>query len=99
MGAMVGSHTGCAPGVLNTLTRIPGHEPVRPRSRSLAGGRGRETDNVLLAILYLREGQKSSSEHVEIVALALHDLCEIPSCQGLKVLMHIHGTFGMFRTF
>jgi hypothetical protein len=60
MGAMVFSHTGCSPGVLNTLTLMTGHDLVRPSSRSLAGWRGSETDKVLLAILYLREAQKSS---------------------------------------
>jgi hypothetical protein len=38
-------------------------------------------------------------KHVEIITLVLHDPCEIQSHQSLKVLRHVHGTFGMFRTF
>jgi hypothetical protein len=61
--------------------------------------RFRETFHHLVHYPFNQVGEFLLQKHVEIVVLALHDLCEILSCQGLEVLMHIHGTFGMFRTF
>jgi hypothetical protein len=43
-----------------TESVITRHDPVRPGARGLNGGHGHETYKVLLAILYLIEGQKSS---------------------------------------
>jgi hypothetical protein len=62
MGTVVFSHTSSCPGVLKTLTVIAGHPPVRSGAGGLAGKRGNETCMALLAILYLTEGQKSSSD-------------------------------------
>jgi hypothetical protein len=60
MGAVDFSNTGGFPGVLKTLSVMTGNHPVCPCVRGIESGRGNATCKVLLAILYLTEGQQSS---------------------------------------
>jgi len=62
MGAVDFSNAGGFLGVLKTLRVMTGNHPVCPCARGIESGRGNATCKVLLAILCLTEGQKSSEE-------------------------------------